>query len=53
MEGTALQSTEGTWSFAGGTGKNEGTQGQGTHQSTAAGDGTVTMDVEGEDTQPK
>jgi hypothetical protein len=52
MEGTALQST-GTRSFAGGTGKMKGLKGQGTHKSTAAADGTVTIDVEGEYTLPK
>jgi hypothetical protein len=43
---------EGTWSFAGGTGKLKGIQGKGTYKCTAAGDG-ATCEVEGEYTLPK
>ncbi len=47
------QSFEGTWSYTGGTGKLKGLKGKGTYKGTAAADGTVTYDVEGEYELPK
>lgn len=52
LEDGALQSSEGTWKFVGGTGKLKGLKGHGTYKCRAAGEGT-TCDVEGEYQLPK
>ncbi len=43
-----VQTDDGTWSFAGGTGKLNGIKGKGTYKGKGAADGTVTYEVEGE-----
>lgn len=43
-----IQSDEGTWSFAGGTGKLKGIKGKGTYKGKGAADGTSTYEIEGE-----
>jgi hypothetical protein len=48
-----LLSTQGTWSFASGTGKLKGIQGKGTFKGKPEADGSVVIDVEGEYTLPK
>ena len=48
-----LESGEGTWSFAGGTGKLKGLKGKGTFKGKGAPDGTMTVEVEGEYELPK
>lgn len=56
FQGTALVkegTSEGKWSYAGGTGKLKGLKGQGTYKGKAAADGSVTFDVEGEYELPK
>lgn len=49
----APQSAEGTWSFAGGTGKLKGLKGKGMYKGTAGADGSMTYEVEGEYELPK
>ncbi len=44
---------EGSWSYAGGTGKLKGLKGKGTYKGTAATDGSATYEVEGEYELPK
>lgn len=51
-EGVA-QSSEGTWSYTGGTGKLKGLKGKGTVKGKAGADGTMTLEVEGEYQLPK
>jgi len=46
-EGVA-QTSEGTWTYTGGTGKLKGLKGKGTYKGKAAPDGTETFEVEGE-----
>ncbi len=46
-------SSEGTWSFTGGTGKLKGLKGKGTYKGAGSADGTVTFEVEGEYELPK
>jgi hypothetical protein len=48
-----LQATQGTWSFASGTGKLKGIQGKGTFKGKPEADGSVAVEVEGEYTLPK
>jgi hypothetical protein len=48
-----LESAEGKWSFAGGTGKLKGLKGKGTYTAKGAPDGTVTVQAEGEYELPK
>lgn len=48
-----LQSVQGEWTYTGGTGKLKGLTGKGTYKGTAAADGTVTYEVEGEYELPK
>jgi hypothetical protein len=45
--------SEGKWSYAGGTGKFKGIKGGGTYKGKYAQDGSVSFDVEGEYTLPK
>jgi hypothetical protein len=45
--------SEGKWTYAGGTGKFKGIKGQGTYKGKAAQDESETFDVEGEYTLPK
>jgi hypothetical protein len=47
-----LQSDSGTWSFFGGTGKQKGMKGKGTHKCKAAGEG-FSCEIEGEYELPK
>jgi hypothetical protein len=47
------QSTEGTWSFASGTGKIKGITGKGTYKGKPDSDGNMLIDVEGEYQLPK
>ena len=42
------QSAEGTWSYAGGTGKFKGLKGKGTYKGSANADGSVTYAIDGE-----
>lgn len=49
----AIQSSQGTWSFTGGTGKLKGIKGKGTYKGTGTADGGVTYEVEGEYELPK
>ncbi len=49
----APQTAEGTWSFTGGTGKLKGIKGKGTYKGTAAADGSITYEVDGEYELPK
>ena len=44
----AIETAEGTWSFAGGTGKLTGIKGKGTYKGKGAADGSATYEVEGE-----
>ncbi len=44
----AVETAEGMWSFAGGTGKLKGIKGKGTYKGKGAGDGTATYEIEGE-----
>jgi ABC-type Na+ efflux pump permease subunit len=48
-----LESSEGKWSFAGGTGKLKGLKGKGTYKGKGAPDGTSTYEIEGEYELPK
>jgi hypothetical protein len=48
-----LETAEGKWSFAGGTGKLKGLKGKGTYKGKGAPDGTMTVEVEGEYELPK
>lgn len=48
-----FESSEGKWSFAGGTGKLKGLKGQGTYKGKGAPDGTSTYEAEGEYELPK
>ena len=48
-----LESTEGKWSYAGGTSKLKGLKGKGTYTGKGAPDGTSTLEVEGEYELPK
>jgi len=48
-----LQSTSGTWSFSGGTGKVEGITGGGTFTGKPDADGSVIIEVRGQYTLPK
>lgn len=43
-----LASTEGTWSYTGGTGKFKGIKGKGTYKGKADESGTVSSDIEGD-----
>jgi hypothetical protein len=47
------QTSEGTWSYTGGTGKLKGLKGKGTVRGKAGADGTMTLEVEGEYQLPK
>ena len=47
------QTSQGTWSFTGGTGKLKGIKGKGTYKGTAGADGSMTYEVEGEYELPK
>ena len=49
----APQSSEGTWSFTGGTGKLKGIKGKGTYKGAPSADGSMTYEVEGEYELPK
>lgn len=49
----APQSSEGTWNFAGGSGKLKGIKGKGTYKGSPNPDGTMTYEVEGEYELPK
>ena len=49
----APQSSQGTWSYTGGTGKFKGIKGKGTYKGTFGADGGVTYEVEGEYALPK
>jgi len=53
MKGEVIESAEGTWSFAGGTGKLTGIKGKGTYKGKGAPDGSATYEVEGEYEMPK
>ena len=56
FQGTASikdNTSEGKWSYPGGTGKLNGLKGNGTYKGKGAEDGSVTPDVEGEYTLPK
>jgi hypothetical protein len=53
MKDGVPESAEGTWSFAGGTGKLKGLKGKGTYKGKGAPDGTSTYEVEGEYELPK
>jgi hypothetical protein len=53
MKGDVIESAEGTWSFAGGTGKLKGIKGKGTYKGKGALDGSATYEVEGEYEMPK
>lgn len=48
-----LQTTQGTWSFASGTGKLKGIKGKGTFKGKPDADGSVVIEVTGEYTLPK
>ncbi len=47
------ETSEGTWSYTGGTGKLKGIKGKGTYKGKGGTDGSVTYDVEGDYTLPK
>jgi len=47
------QTTEGAWSYTGGTGKLKGIKGKGTYKGKADADGTMTIEMEGEYQLPK
>lgn len=47
------QTSEGTWSYTGGTGKLKGIKGKGTYKGKVGADGTMTIEVEGEYQLPK
>ena len=47
------ESSAGTWSYTGGTGKLKGIKGKGTYEGKANADGTMTYEVEGEYELPK
>jgi hypothetical protein len=47
------QTSEGTWSYTGGTGKLKGIKGKGTYKGKVGADGTMTFEVEGEYQLPK
>ncbi len=47
------QSSQGTWSYTGGSGKYKGLKGKGTYRGTATADGGMTYEVEGEYELPK
>ncbi len=49
----APQSSQGTWSFTGGTGKLKGIKGKGTYNGKAAADGGMAYEIEGEYELPK
>ncbi len=56
FQGTALAkegTSEGKWSYTGGTGKLKGLKGGGTYKGKAAEDGSITFDVEGDYELPK
>jgi hypothetical protein len=53
LKGEMIESAEGTWSFAGGTGKLKGIKGKGTYKGKGASDGSVTYVVEGQYELPK
>jgi hypothetical protein len=48
MKDGAVESTEGTWSFSGGTGKLMGVKGNGSFKGKGVTDGSATYDVAGE-----
>jgi hypothetical protein len=48
LKGGAMQSTEGAWSFTGGTGKLKGLKGRGKFTGKGAADGTAALQIEGE-----
>ncbi len=47
------QTAQGSWSYAGGTGKLKGLKGKGTYKGKAGADGSMTYEVEGEYELPK
>jgi hypothetical protein len=47
------QTSQGTWSYTGGTGKLKGIKGKGTYKGKIGPDGTMTIEVEGEYQLPK
>jgi len=48
-----MQTSKGTWSYTGGTGKLKGIKGKGTYDGKGSPDGTATYEVEGDYTLPK
>lgn len=48
MKGGITETSTGTWSYTGGTGKLKGIKGKGTYKGKPAADGTTTIEVEGE-----
>ena len=48
-----LQTAEGMWKYAGGTGKLKGLEGKGTYKGSGSPDGSATYEVEGEYSLPK
>lgn len=48
-----MQTSQGTWSYTGGTGKLKGIKGKGTYAGKGSPDGTATYEIEGEYTLPK
>jgi hypothetical protein len=52
MKDGAMQTTEGKWSFSGGTGKLKGLKGSGTYKGTGSADGGATFEVEGDYSLP-
>jgi len=53
-QGQDMEATsEGKWTYAGGTGKLKGLQGGGTYKGKRADDGTISFDIEGEYTLPQ
>ena len=47
------ETSEGTWSYTGGTGKLKGIKGKGTYKGKARADGAMTIEIEGEYQLPK
>jgi hypothetical protein len=47
------QTSDGTWTFTGGTGKLKGLKGKGTYKGKVGADGSMTIEVEGEYQLPK
>ena len=48
-----MQTSKGTWSYTGGTGKLKGIKGKGTYDGKGSSDGTATYQIEGDYTLPK